>query len=265
MGKSSKAPGYQSASYDTGGLFGSSTTGKKGTNFNATDWQQNTMGTIGNNLNSTLNSMLSGDFSNDANYQAYRDNLNRQMTQAYDTSVLGQLANRGLMRSSGLQSATNSFADTLANNEMNLYDSYYNRLSNNLSNMLNTSNTLYNYITGINTGSQNNANNVNSFNLSQAQMNNNNNNALWGSLANTAGTAAGAAIMASDINVKKNIKKIGEKNGYNWYEFEYKEGLGLPKGKQEGVIAQEVEKINPDAVSIINGIKHVDYNKLEVA
>lgn len=264
MGKSKKAPDYATASYDTGGLFGSSTTNKKSTTYNAPDWMTNTMGTVGNNVNNTLQNMLSGDFSNDANYQAYQNNLNRQMSQAYDANVLGQLANRGLMRSSGLQSATNAFADTLANNQMNLYDNYYNRQAQNLANLLNTSNTLYNYITGVNTGSQNLANNVSNYNLAQAQANNN--NALWGSLANTAGNMAGlagsAAIMASDIAVKKNIEKIGEKNGYNLYKFEYKDGLGLPKGKQQGVIAQEVEKINPDAVVEINGIKHVDYSKL---
>lgn len=44
-----------------------------------------------------------------------------------------------------------------------------------------------------------------------------------------------------------------------------KENLGLPKGKQIGVIAQEVEKINPEAVKTINGIKHVDYSKLKVS
>lgn len=261
MGKK-KTPSYATASYNTGGLFGDSTTNGKSTTYNAPNWISNTMGTVGNNVNTTLQNMISGDFANDPNYQAYQNNLNRQMQQSYDANVLGQLANRGLMRSSGLQAATNAFADTLANNQMNLYDNYYNRQANNLSNLLNTSNTLYNYITGVNTGSQNLANNVSNYNLQKAQLDNN--NSLWNSIANTAGTVAGAAI-ASDERVKKNIKKIGEKNGFNWYEFEYKDGYGLPKGKQEGVIAQEVEKIKPEAVTEINGIKHVNYGMLEVA
>jgi hypothetical protein len=126
---------------------------------------------------------------------------------------------------------------------------------------------LYNYITGVNTGSQNLANNVSNYNLSRAQVNDN--SGLWNSIANNAGrlasAAAPAAIAASDERVKKNIKKIGEKNGFNWYEFEYKDGYGLPEGKQEGVIAQEVEKVIPDAVIEINGIKHVNYGMLGVA
>ena len=263
MGKK-KTPGYAPATYDTGGLFGSSTTNGKSTKYTPAGWMSDTMGTVGGNLNNTLSSMVNNDFMTDPNFTRYQDQFTRNMNQLYDTSVLSNLANRGLMRSSGLQGATNAFSDTLANNQLSLYDNYYNRLANNLSNMLNTSNTLYNYMTGVNTGSQNLANNVSNYNLQKAQLDNN--SALWNSIANTAGSVAGAAgsaaLMASDIAVKKNIKKIGEKNGYNWYEFEYKDGYGLPKGKQEGVIAQEVEKVNPDAVTTINGIKHVNYSML---
>ncbi len=260
MGKSKKTPEYAKATYDTGGLFGSSTTDKSGTSYNPAGWMSSTMNTVGNNVNSTLNNMLSNDYSNDANFQAYQNQLNKTATQNYDTSVLSQLANRGLMRSSGLQAATNAFADTLAGQTTDLYDSYYNRQQNNLSNLLNTSNTLYNYLTGVNTGSQNNANNVNNFNLNQAQLNNQANaynNALYGTLASSA-----AGIATSDIRLKKNIRPIGKINGINWYEFEYKEGYNLPNGKQIGVMAQEIEKIMPEAVIVINGIKHVDYNKL---
>lgn len=270
MGKK-KAPKYATTTYDTGGLFGSSTNSSKGTTYNPSSWISNTINTVGGAIPTTLSGMLSNDYSNDPNFQAYQNNFNRQMTQAYDSNVLSQLANRGLMRSSGLQSATNAFNDTMANNEMNLYDQYYNRQANNLANLLNTSNSIYSYITGLNSGALGNSQAVNQHNIEAAKMNDNSN--LFGAIANAAGNIYGqtaqnadkiamAAMMASDINVKKNIKKIGEKNGYNWYEFEYKDGLGLPEGKQEGVIAQEVEKVNPEAVTVIDGIKHVDYSKL---
>lgn len=186
MGKSKKAPGYATATYDTGDLWGSATASKKGVSFNPASWISNTMGTVGNNLNSTLNSLISGDFSKDANYQAYKRNLNNQMSNSFDTNVLGQLANRGLMRSSGLQAATNAFNDTLTNNEMNLYDSYYNRQANNLNTLLNTQSNLYNILTGIGTGAQNQANNVSNYNLAQTQLNNQANaynNSLYTSLA----------------------------------------------------------------------------------
>ena len=194
MGKHSNAPKYAQTTYDTGKLFGKSTSGENGTTYSAPNWISNTMGTVGNNVNSTLQNMLSNDFSNDANFKAYQNQLNKTASQNYDTSVLSQLANRGLMRSSGLQSATNAFADTLADKTTDLYDNYYNRQANNLSNLLNTSNTLYNYITGVNSGSQQNSKNVSDYNLSKWQDEQNANNALWGSLMNTGASLAGTAI-----------------------------------------------------------------------
>ena len=135
MGKKEKtAPEYYQTTQGTGGLFGTSTSNKKGTNFAGENWQ-NTMGNTGANLiNTSLANMLSNDYSNDANFKVYQDNFNRNMTQAYDTNVLSNLANRGLMRSSGLQAATNSFNNTLNENLANLYDNYYNRQVNNLTN-----------------------------------------------------------------------------------------------------------------------------------
>lgn len=75
-----------------------------------------------------------------------------------------------------------------------------------------------------------------------------------------AGTQLGSsAIMASDIRVKENLKPIGQlDNGLNVYSYNYKGG----SLQNIGVIAQEVENIMPDAVHIINGIKHVDYARV---
>lgn len=192
MGKK-KAPAYQNSTVDTGNLFGSATASKTGINYNPFGWMSNTMNTVGNNVNSTLQNMLSNDFSNDPNFQAYQNQLNKTASQNYDTSVLSQLANRGLMKSSGLQSATNAFADTLADQTINLYDNYYNRQANNLSNLLNTSNSIYNYLTGIGSQAQNQANQVNNFNLARYQAENQANNGLYGMLGNTIGSAAGLA------------------------------------------------------------------------
>lgn len=191
--KAHKAPEYAKATYNTGGLFGSSTSSKSGTTFNPTSMMKNIGNTAWGGVNNALNSLNSGDYSQDANYNVYANNLRNQMQQNYDTSVLSQLANRGLMRSSGLQSATNSFANTLANQTANLYDSYTNTLANRLNANQNTLNNLYNYITSVNTGSQNNANNVSNYNLSKAQIDNAaaaQNNAMYQTLANNAASIA---------------------------------------------------------------------------
>jgi hypothetical protein len=262
---SKKAPKYPTTKTNTG-LWGSSTTGEGGTTYKAPDWMSSAMGTVGNNLNSTVQNMLSNDYSNDANFQAYQNQLYNSMGQQYE-NMLGNMADRGLMRSSGMQAMNNSYAKALQDNVTSLFDNYYNRQANNLSNLLNTSNNLYNYMTGTTGMSNNQSNAVGQYNLNKWQQEQQNSvfNKLMDAYSNIgSGVAQGAmtAAVASDINVKENIKKIGEKNGYNWYEFNYKNGLGLPGGRQEGVIAQEVEKINPDAVTEINGIKHVLYDRL---
>lgn len=216
MGKSSSAPKYATTTNNTG-LWGSSTTGEKGTTYNPTEWMTNTMGTVGNNLNSTLGSMLSNDFSQDANFKAYQNQLNKTMGQNYDATVLNPLANRGLMRSSGLQAATNSFANTLADNTMDLYDNYYNRQQNNLSNLLNTSNAFYDYMTGATTGSRQDTNSVNDYNKWKYQMdmaNKQANKALYGQLASAAAGMAGTALGgpiggALASNLTKNVFTSG--------------------------------------------------------
>jgi len=74
---------------------------------------------------------------------------------------------------------------------------------------------------------------------------------------------AGVAL-ASDINLKENIKRIGTHDlGIGIYSYNYKDGYDLPKNMQIGVMAQEVETVMPEAVSIMpNGFKAVNYSLL---
>lgn len=197
MGKSSKtkAPDYASATYNTGGLFGSSTADKNGVTYTPTENISNAGDAAWSGLNNSLQGISSNDYANDPNFQAYQNALNNQMAQNYDTTVLSNLANKGLMRSSGLQAATNAFNNTLADQTTNLMDSYYNRQSNNLANYQNVLSNLYNYITGVNTGAQNQANNVSNYQLSQAALANKSNSnigSMLGGLGNLVGQGAQA-------------------------------------------------------------------------
>lgn len=74
------------------------------------------------------------------------------------------------------------------------------------------------------------------------------------------GGAIAAPIIASDIRVKENISKVGLENGFNIYDFNY---IGDPR-RFRGVMADEVEMARPDAVTTINGIKHVYYDKIGI-
>lgn len=66
-----------------------------------------------------------------------------------------------------------------------------------------------------------------------------------------------AAMMLSDQSVKTNLVKIGETSkGFNVYRWDWK----TPRPQRnEGVIAQEVQKTMPEAVKEKNGLLHVDY------
>jgi Chaperone of endosialidase len=78
------------------------------------------------------------------------------------------------------------------------------------------------------------------------------------------GTGIGAYAALSDERTKYDIKKIGQlNNGINLYSFKYKEEFAAKNGHgmQIGCIAQEVEKIIPEAVETgSDGYKSVNYN-----
>jgi len=77
----------------------------------------------------------------------------------------------------------------------------------------------------------------------------------------------GATMKASDIRLKKNITKVGKlKNGLNIYKWEWKsfaKTLGMPLKTTIGVMAQEVQKLKPEAVhEHESGYLMVDYGAL---
>ena len=151
----------------------------------------------------------------------------------------------------------------------------------NLSNLMNVLNQYYNTGNTFMGTAANASNNANSFYNQQFNTNASMYNADQASKAamyQALGTAAGGAFgglgaaaggmaaksagsaLASDIKTKKNVVKLGNKNGINIYEFEYKTDKypELPEGRQIGVIAQEVEHI-PNAVVQGDKYKLVDY------
>lgn len=86
-------------------------------------------------------------------------------------------------------------------------------------------------------------------------------NAMMGGLFGLAGSLGGAAITKSDRRVKTDIERIGTApNGLPWYSFRYIwDAVTAPQ--REGLMAQDVLQVNPDAVVTIGGVLHVDYGK----
>lgn len=93
-------------------------------------------------------------------------------------------------------------------------------------------------------------------------------NAAQGGLNSGLFGLGAAGIMAmSDIRMKESVKPIGAINGINLYEFEYKPQFKnhpfAGHGKQIGVIAQEIQSVRPDAVSVHpSGYLMVNYGVL---
>jgi hypothetical protein len=71
------------------------------------------------------------------------------------------------------------------------------------------------------------------------------------------GTAASAAMMFSDRRLKTDIKRVGTTNGgLPVYTYKYKGD----NATHMGVMAQDVEKVNPEAVKEFGGYKAVNYS-----
>lgn len=74
------------------------------------------------------------------------------------------------------------------------------------------------------------------------------------------------AVAFSDRSLKEDIKPfdagefLSELTGYKYH---YKDGNGLPKGQQAGVMAQDMERAAPEAVGESEGKKTIDYEKLQ--
>jgi hypothetical protein len=74
----------------------------------------------------------------------------------------------------------------------------------------------------------------------------------WGT-ALMGAAASAAPFIFSDPRLKKNVKKIGEReDGLGVYEYEYRQNV-MPKGKQVGVMADEVAALRPDALGPLVG------------
>jgi len=81
---------------------------------------------------------------------------------------------------------------------------------------------------------------------------------LLGDVLGAGAVAAPWLAKLSDIRAKQNVRFVEHRNGLNWYAWDWKDG----SGSSFGVIAQEVQKVRPDAVLEIDGMLHVNYGAL---
>lgn len=93
-------------------------------------------------------------------------------------------------------------------------------------------------------------------------QNQQNQGGLFNSLLGAGAQLGGSLIQRSDINVKEDIEPVGElTTGEGVYEYSYKDDPEHVRNR--GVMAQELELTQPDAVMIgADGVKRVDYRKV---
>lgn len=91
---------------------------------------------------------------------------------------------------------------------------------------------------------------------------------LTGSSSGTVGDGLGMNMLPSDPALKENVVRVGEHPaGFGLYLFDYKAEFkdSCGHGRQFGVMADEVESVIPEAVSLAaNGYRAVDYARLGI-
>ena len=80
------------------------------------------------------------------------------------------------------------------------------------------------------------------------------------------GSMIAGAVGASDVELKENIRKVGDyDNNLGWYEWDWNDKakeIGIEAEPTAGFLAQEVLEVEPEAVTIKDGYYAVDYARL---
>jgi len=108
-------------------------------------------------------------------------------------------------------------------------------------------------------GSQMQSPNIGQYMYQAANMQNQANNAMMGGLFGLGGSLMTAGLLRSDRRAKENIRRVGTlDNGLPVYAYNY---IGYP-ATQIGLMADEVEKVKPEAVTTTSdGFKAVYYDR----
>lgn len=221
-----------------------------------------------------LGKLLSTPFSFDAsdleNTPGYQFTMNQGLK-----SLSNQNAAKGLGLSGAQQKGALEYATGLADNT---YGQQYNRALQGYMTNYGMASDMFNRLSGLAGMGQNSAAGVGNAGMQTASalgnlaMQNAQNSGQAGmaaaqanqgilpNLLNAGMAGAGIYALLSDRRYKTDIEQIGvTPGGHRWYRYRY---VGRP-GLHEGVMAQEVERTVPEAVIDVDGVKYVDYSRVE--
>ena len=171
----------KSQTYNTGGLYGNSTTNKNGTFYNPSSFETQLVNQTTSAIPSYLQQLVSPTYDSQS-YKNRQQQLANAATQSLENNIVSPLSERGLTRGSSVNQMSNQLANKLTDAELDLMNSEDSRVANVLSQLMNYYQVPYNMMSSANQASNN---------LYQNALANSNNNNLWSGIANAAGTIAG--------------------------------------------------------------------------
>ena len=169
--------------YSTGGLYGSSTTGKSGTTYKPSDFESQLVQQTTSAIPSYLSQLINPTY-NSQSYLNRQQQLNNTARQSLENNVINPLAQRGLTRGSSINQMSNQLNNKLTDAQLDLMNSEDSRVSNILSQLMGYYQVPYNMM--------NTANQASAGLYSNAQQR----AASGGGMGQTLGSLAGAAIGA---------------------------------------------------------------------
>lgn len=172
----------KSQTYNTGGLYGSSTTGSKGTTYKPSDFESQLVQQTTSAIPDYLSQLINPTYDSQA-YLNRQQQLNNTARQSLENNVINPLAQRGLTRGSSINQMSNQLNNKLTDAQLDLMNSEDSRVSNILSQLMGYYQVPYNMM--------NTANQASAGLYSNAQQ-----QASKGGLGSTLGELAGTAIGA---------------------------------------------------------------------
>lgn len=169
----------------TGGLYGSTTTGKRGTSFKPSDFQTQLVGQTSSAIPQYLQQLISPTYDSQS-YNNRLQQLNNAAQTSLENNIISPLSQRGLTRGSSVNQMSNQLNNKLVDAQLDLMNSEDARVNSVLSQLMNYYQVPYNMMSGLMQGSQNL--------YSNAQANAGDSG--FGSIANSVGTLAGGGIGA---------------------------------------------------------------------
>jgi hypothetical protein len=139
---------------DTGGLYGSSRTGSKGTSYNASDFEKNLINQTTSAIPQYLQQLTNPTYDSEI-FKAQTAQRNRLANQSFENNLINPLASRGLTRGSSVNQMSGQFANKLADLETDAMANEDNRMASILNNLFSYYQTPYNMLSGLNNQSNN--------------------------------------------------------------------------------------------------------------